>query len=251
MIGFNLLGKKGRLGNQMFQYALIYSLSKDMGTEFTIPDNTKLSEVLQIKPDKIGIVDGKQLYERHFHFDSSIFELDKNYNYDLCGYFQSEKYFKKYEEEIRKQFDFVPSIKKLCLGLKDAMQDSIALHIRRGDYLDCPSYHVNLTLDYYEKALSYFEKDRKVMVFSDDVKWCKEQEIFKEQRFFICHPSSGPNHLYLMSNCCDFIIANSSFSWWGAYLANRGKVIAPKQWFGPDLAQHDTKDICPESWIRI
>lgn len=251
MIGFNLLGKKGRLGNQMFQYALVYNLSRHMNTEVVIPDNSDLSQVFQIQPDKIGFVNGQTFHERYFHFDSSVFHLDRNYNYDFCGFFQSEKYFKNNELEIRNQFDFLPSIKERCSDLLDVMQISIALHIRRGDYLEQPSHHVNLNLDYYKEALSYFEKDRKVIVFSDDVEWCKKQEIFDEPRFFICHSSSGPNHLYLMSNCSDFIIANSSFSWWGAYLANRGKVIAPKSWFGPELSKHDTKDLCLESWTRI
>lgn len=251
MIGFNRLGRKGRLGNQMFQYAFVYSLARHMGTEVLIPDNTDLSEVFQICPDRLGYVNARTWDERHFHFDASIYNLDKSYNYDFCGFFQSEKYFKNYEKEIRNQFDFLPSIKQNCFELLDAMQNSIGLHIRRGDYLESPAHHVNLTLDYYREALSYFEKDQKVVVFSDDVQWCKEQDIFNESRFLICHSSTGPNHLYLMSNCSDFIIANSSFSWWGAYLANRGKVIAPLEWFGPELAKHDTKDLCPESWMRI
>ena len=128
----------------------------------------------------------------------------------------------------------------------------IFLHIRRGDpklpwaYVNLETTHPVCTFDYYERALAEFSDDIPVVVFSDHIEWCKEQELFESDRFAV---SEGGNQFYdlcLMSMCSDFIIANSSFSWWGAWLANRGEVIAPKKWLGPNL-NHDTKDLyCPE-----
>ena len=86
-----------------------------------------------------------------------------------------------------------------------------------------------------------------MIIFSDDTKWCKEQEIFSDDRFLVSEDNDQSYDLCLMSMCNDFIIANSSFSWWGAWLGNRGKVVAPKQWFGKGL-NHDTKDLYCSDW---
>ena len=105
-------------------------------------------------------------------------------------------------------------------------------------------------MDYYEEALKEFDSNRDVIIFSDDTDWCKEQKIFEDDRFAV---AEGGNQFYdmcLMTMCDDFIIANSTFSWWGAWLGNRGKVIAPKTWFGEGL-KHDTKDLYCENWIKL
>ena len=142
----------------------------------------------------------------------------------------------------------------------DFLDRKIFLHIRRGDpklpwaYVNLETTHPVCTFDYYEKALAEFPEDIPVVVFSDHIEWCKEQEFFAPDRFIMSESteefSDGQRvpwtDLCLMSLCTDAIIANSSFSWWGAWLANRGEVIAPKKWFGPNL-NHDTKDLyCPE-----
>ena len=95
-----------------------------------------------------------------------------------------------------------------------------------------------------------FNSNRDTIIFSDDTDWCKEQKLFEDDRFAI---AEGGNQFYdmcLMTMCDDFIIANSSFSWWGAWLGNRGKVVAPKTWFGKNL-NHDTKDLYCENWIKL
>ena len=96
-----------------------------------------------------------------------------------------------------------------------------------------------------------FETDRNVIIFSDDTAWCKEQKLFSDDRFLVSESGDQYVDLCLMSMCSDFIIANSSFSWWGAWLANKGKVIAPSKWFGPNNSHLDTCDLYPEHWKVI
>jgi hypothetical protein len=110
--------------------------------------------------------------------------------------------------------------------------------------------HHNLDLNYYEEALKHFD-DRQVIVFSDDPEWCKEQSLFSDDRFLVSESEDNKIDLCLMTFCTSHIIANSSFSWWGAWLANSQKVIAPSKWFGPNNADKETKDLIPETWTII
>ena len=102
--------------------------------------------------------------------------------------------------------------------------------------------HHNLSLEYYEKALSYFPRDQQVVIFSDDTEWCMEQLLFVDDRFIVSEGNGSYHDLYLMTKCSDFIISNSTYSWWGAWLANKGTVIAPDTWFGPNNAHKSLKD---------
>ena len=125
----------------------------------------------------------------------------------------------------------------------------ISLHIRRGDYTANPN-HPTQDIEYYRQALNQMP-DLPVIVFSDDPEWCNQQEFFSSDRFAISEGNATDADLCLMSLCKYHIIANSSFSWWGAWLANSKKVIAPKVWFGPSLPQHDTSDLYCEGWETI
>jgi hypothetical protein len=264
MIGFNFLGKLGQLGNQMFQYAAIMGIARQLGVSFSIPKHTQilndalgnkltieLFDVFKINPDQIGFVEGNDVQEQLFEFDQRFLELDKNNNYNIIGYFQTEKYFKNVESEVRKNFEFLDFIKEDCKDIVPMVKDCIALHIRRGDYLINSQNHYNLTFEYYYQALNKFDSDKQVVIFSDDPNWCKEQKLFESDRFLISETNNSYLDLYLMSTCSDFIIANSTFSWWSAWLANKGKVIAPKQWFGPALEHKNTKDLYPQGWIKL
>jgi len=264
MIGFNYLGKLGQLGNQMFQYASLLGIARHLGVPFVIPKHNQilndslgnklkieLFDVFKINPDKIGFIEGNDVQEQLFEFDKKFLELDKNNNFNIIGYFQTEKYFKNVEDEVRKNFEFLDFIQQDCKDIVSIVKDCIALHIRRGDYLINKDNHHNLTLDYYHQALNKFNTDKQVIIFSDDPEWCKEQQIFESDRFLVSETNNSRYDLYLMSKCSDFIIANSTFSWWGAWLANRGKVIVPKQWFGPALDHKNTKDLYPQGWIKI
>ena len=128
--------------------------------------------------------------------------------------------------------------------------DAVALHIRRTDYITNPN-HTCLSMDYYKKALSYF-KDDPVLIFSDEPNWCKEHELFEDDRFMISDSDDQYIDLCLMSMCKGHIIANSSFSWWGAWLADSDKVIAPKGWFeGSNNSHLDTNNIYCTDWIVL
>ncbi len=265
-IAFNYLGKLGQLGNQMFQYAATLGVARYSGVTFTIPNHKEifddgignklrieLFDCFDIKPENIGLLKTEHiLQEKGFDFDSSILNGSTQIDYTLYGFFQTEKYFKHCANEVRSQFTFKKEIIDECKEIvEECFEEPIALHIRRGDFLINSGNHYNQTLDYYEEALSKFDVKRQVVIFSDDPKWCMEQELFSDDRFLVSE-AAGPYHdLYLMTQCSDFIIANSSFSWWGAWLANTGKVIAPKRWFGPNNAHLNTKDLYCEHWEVI
>jgi len=261
MIGFDHLGTLGQLGNQMFQYAATLGIARQIGVLFTIPNHDEvvvdvlgnrlrieLFDCFDIKPDKVGLLRTNNiLSEKGFEFDRNVFHTSNQFNFTLYGFFQTEKYFQHGADEVRTQFTFKKQIVDECSDIiEDIYDDPIALHIRRGDFLINSDNHYNLSLDYYEKALKKFDVNRQVVIFSDDPNWCMEQALFVDNRFIVSQ-AAGPYHdLYMMTQCSDFIIANSTFSWWGAWLANRGRVIAPKQWFGPNNAHLNTKDLFPE-----
>jgi hypothetical protein len=148
--------------------------------------------------------------------------------------------------------------------------DAIFVHIRRGDYVATPDYHPTLPIEYYEQALTQFDPSLPVLVFSDSLDWVKEQKLFDDDRFLISENHvKYPNRiqlgdgsiqqslvpywdLCLMSMCKGAIIANSSMSWWGAWLQNgAGKVIAPNLWFGSAYSHYIMDDLIPETWEKI
>ena len=108
-------------------------------------------------------------------------------------------------------------------------------------------------MKYYEEALNQFDSDRQVIIFSDDTDWCKQQPLFEGDRFLVCEGGGPYTDLYMMSKCDDFIIANSTFSWWGAWLShNEDKlVIYPDRWFGPNNIDKSTADLFPPEWRMI
>lgn len=267
MIGFNHLGKMGQLGNQMFQYAATKSIAKKIQTDFIIPDHKEsvvdslgnklhieLFNIFVLNPNNRGQINLEQknyIHESTFEFDKKFFELDSTEDVSLLGYFQTEKYFKHIEDEIRKDFSFQHQYITDCDSIVKQFDNPICLHIRRGDFLINSENHANLPLGYYEAALQKFDSNRQVIIFSDDPSWCKEQSLFSDDRFLVSE-GNGPYHdLYLMSKCSDFIIANSTFSWWGAWLADTGKVIAPNLWFGPNNSNKNTKDLYLKDWVIL
>ena len=269
MIGFNALGRMGRLCNQMFQYAALRGLSSKIGAEICIPYyqnavddgignmlRTELFDSFNLKV-KTGLLNNGHapvVQERFFHFDQELFDHCPDH-VSLQGYFQTEKYFKHIEHQIRAEYTFVDDILEPSIEMIRSIDNPIALHIRRGDYVINSENHFNLPLEYYEAALKHFNDDRNVIVFSDDSKWCHEQPLFSDDRFIISDNDDNRVDLCLMSLCKDFIIANSTYSWWGAWLSSNKskKVIAPVQWFGKTgyTKDHNTKDLIPDTWTRI
>ena len=263
-ISFNMLGHHGRLGNQMFQYATLKSIAMKHGYDFTIPDSEfndpyhdhqlfEGFELTSLPKENIRINNVRQRVEEGvFHFNHELYEKCPD-NVDLFGYFQTEKYFSDVREDILKDFTFKESIlseAKEFIKTLDS-DEVISLHIRRGDYVNQP-WHGCCPLSYYEEAISMLNDDLPIIIFTDDPKWAFEQSLFESDRFFVSDNNTNLFDMCLMSLCNYHIIANSSFSWWGAWLSDSKKVIAPKRWFGPPLSeQNNTKDLVPDRWIKI
>jgi len=284
MLAFNQLGNLGRLGNQMFEYAALRGIAAKHGYDWCIPpynaqsiENYSLHycfKMEDVKEENLQQRNAGFIQERFFNYDEQLVEKCPD-NVSLHGFFQSEKYFKNVEDVIRREYTFHDEHLEPCKQIMDEFKDQapIMLHVRRGDpnltdprgfkwaYTQCSSMHPPQTIEYYERALAEFDDNQPVFVFSDSVKKKKKQEFFSGDRFLISEPvdkyadgSFTPYaDLCLMSLCSHAIIANSSMSWWGAWLqANPNKkVVAPKNWFGPAYADKDTTDLyCPD-WIIL
>jgi len=258
MLSFNNIGNLGRLANQMFQYASLKGIARHCGYEFTIPPrnvfgkndgNVQNSDVIIYdvfkleESNNIGISNNRIIAERQHHFDEELFDQCPD-NIDLFGYYQTEKYFKHIENEIREDFSFDSELLETCNSFLQQVsdQEKISLHVRRGDYVVNPN-HPTQTLEFYAKAIAKLPKDIPIIVFSDDSDWCKQQELFSSDRFMISENNSTDADLCLMSLCDYHIIANSSFSWWGAWLAKSKKVYAPQNWFGGNCVNKLTIDV--------
>ena len=266
MISFNNLGNLGRLANQMFQYASLKGIARNRGYEFSIPpanvfgkrDPVVATAELNIydvfgldKKNKVGLIPNQVLMERMHTFGAELFENCPD-NIDIFGYYQTQKYFEHIEDEIRDDFTFDSELIKSCkefLEYTYVFRDVIALHIRRGDYVSNPN-HPSQSMEYYQRGLEMLP-DLDVIVFSDDAEWCKQQEIFSSDRFSISEGNTTDADLCLMSMGQYHVIANSSFSWWGAWLAKSKKVIAPKNWFGGDCVNKDVSDMEFANWTWI
>ena len=168
-----------------------------------------------------------------------MFQYAFLYNYsienDIDRYVQDPKYFAENAEEIRAIFQE---------GIYAIPIDMVAIHVRRGDYVGHNFYIDLIETDYYQNAMAEF-LGSKFVVFSDDIQWCKEQDVFKGCEFSHGTEIEDMNN---MASCVGHIIANSSFSWWAAYISPYSKkIVAPKKWH-PDGIE---RTVCPPNWIRI
>lgn len=240
---------QGGLGNQLFQIAAGSSLAKDLGVEFILPNG---QHYLPLQGNNIETYKTNILKNIKFNdsFSANKFlvynepafkyvELPKVDWLYLFGYFQSEKYFKHNRDYIKSMF----SIDEV-----DIPKNSISLHLRQGDYKKSPGIHPIQTIDYFKNAIEIIGSYSKLYIFSDS-------EIPNDFNFPNCEVVNTKNDytdFCIMANCNHNIIANSTFSWWAAYL-NRNdnkKVVAPKIWFGPKGPQ-DWQDIYCDGWEVI
>ena len=188
-------------------------------------------------------------------FDEEVYNLKGNIYLD--GYWQNEKYFKEIREQLIEDFTPKSDISEKAQGyLKDIENtNSVSLHIRRGDYisdLTANNFHGVTNIEYYNRAVDYVNdqvSEPVYYIFSDDIAWCKNNFDFLENKIFVDDTSSAIDDLELMKRCKHNIIANSSFSWWAAWLnENSNKiVITPKVWFSAKIDLH----LAPEEWIRL
>jgi hypothetical protein len=276
----------GGLGNQMFQYALgrcladINNCALKLDVSFfetnelrkyelrsfniveSIASKREIEKLSKSRNPFKALLKKKPaayITEKHYHFDSEILNLPDNVY--LEGYWQSEKYFDRIKPKIMREF----AIKLPPRGLNERLHEqisganSVGVHVRRRDYVSDPaasSAHGICSPDYYRAAVSYIRdavKDPVFFVFSDDMELVKPELSSTGKFLFVDHNSveNGFEDLRLMSHCRHQIIANSSFSWWGAWLnPNPEKiVIAPHKWFNEYAG--DTKDLYPPGWIKI
>jgi hypothetical protein len=244
----------GRLGNQMFQLAATIGYAKKYNVNWAAPKDTK--EVPRFHEFFPGIPKFEGYDFRRFNavdpsqFNYSEIPFYKN-GVKLCGFFQSLKYFEHCQEDVKKVFQ---------LDIKPV--DAVSIHVRRTDYVTYENSFPPVTLEYIHQAINkiwnsgFEQKLTKFIIFSDDITWCKDK--IKDSNGFTFEFSEGRNELEdlsLMASCSHHIIANSTFSWWGAYLGhNPDKIIVSphhENWFGPGFTGSAPKDLIPDNWIQI
>lgn len=273
----------GGLGNQLFQYALGRHLSIRNGEKLILDASlygraykARLTSLLQFNltatiPDPplsmfVRKLIGRQLWElfpRHtyfqegYGFDKSVLETPGVRT--IVGFFQSEKYFDAVSDTIRRELTFgrMPATDESARMMDEiSNSEAVSVHVRRGDYLASSTFSV-CTKDYYDTAIDFIRarlRDPRFYFFSDDIDWCRE--TFRRSGYVFCDLEQSRaepvNDLRLMSMCKHNIIANSTFSWWGAWLNCHPErtVICPFVWFN-NQADFLIDDIIPSTWKKI
>lgn len=273
-IGANIVKIMGGLGNQMFQYSFFKSMQeKGIKTFINIDDlekEEKSFELCTVFPEVRFQLDEEHKFDAYknslsYHelfrekgdgvYDSSVYSYS---DVSFLGYWQSEKYFKDISDYIRNDFKFDIKDESLARFAKkiERMPGTVSVHVRRGDYLNVPDIYGGIcTLEYYNRAIQYMTdhvEEPQFVFFSDDLQWVHEN-LFIENAVYVegsmFDSYSNWYDMYLMTCCKHNIIANSSFSWWGAWLnVNEDKiVIAPGTW----LNGEKTSDIWLDEWIKM
>ena len=249
---------QGGLGNQMFQYAAGVSALKEY-PQFT---DLRLDTSFYNAQERKVIVNG--LTGRGYDLD--LFNITYNNLEEtpegetmLQGWFQNIQEFANVENLIRDEFkfkvDFCDATKQVEKEISES-EHPVAIHVRRGDYINNPTanaHHGVLDKSYYDHAIGLIDKtysNPHYFIFSEDIDWCKENINGKGELTIVgseCNDVKDSGHLYLMSKCESHILANSSFSWWGAFLGESKTAIGPKKW----LADGSGSGIMLENWIKI
>lgn len=275
----------GGAGNQLFQYAAARALADHLGTDLALDSryvagsadrgdcfshfqNARFTRTDNLPPAK---ADGALRYtlwrkfgrnprfhrETQLGFDPGFFDLpDQTY---LHGYWQSEKYFQSIAAQLRKDLCFTTPLDRANTDMAVRIAKApcpLALHVRRGDYVTSGAYAA-CTPEYYRAAARHIAKTTgnspTCFVFSNDPAWARENLALGFDTVIVDHNDETTGHfdLHLQTLCAHNVIANSTFSWWAAWLNDSpGKcVVAPKEWFAPDHRQNP--DICPPSWHRL
>jgi hypothetical protein len=224
------------------------------------PIHLRMLNVLFLKFRYKGVQFSKYFIENKFSFNHKIDKV--GIDCYLSGYWQSPKYFHSIETLIRKEFTFQKPLDYKNLEILNLIKNtiSVSIHIRRTDFeiINSKDIHGFCSLEYYIGAINYIRRNASLsnfFIFSDDINWAKENLKVPVNSYFVSGNTGGKSYIdmQLMSNCNHNIIANSSFSWWGAWLnSNPNKiVIAPKKWFSDEEMNAQTYDLIPEKWIRM
>lgn len=245
MVTFGSLGRYGRFGNQLFQVASTIGIAKANGYDYGFPKwvnhdaldrfgTTEDINVGQWFANELPVYEGIEMAEHYISWGWQGLVHPDNVSYS--GHMQSEKYFEHCADDIRDQFKMKGENRK---------SNYTAVHVRMGDYGG--DYHPICSFDYYLQAMARMSGP--YLIFSDEILKAKEmlQPLVSSNDYF--YTGNTFESFREMKMCRDHIIANSTFSWWAAWLAN-GNVIAPKRWFGP-AADLETKDIYPDKWTVL
>lgn len=251
---------QGGLGNQLFQIATTISLSLKNKVPYGInldlcetPNQgftaNKYSKTIFKNVNRIIDYPFKFIYnEPKFSFSEIPFKDDMI----IRGYFQSDKYFLDYKEEITNVFHIPEETKTNVTNFFNEKQISgltTCVHIRRGDYLKYNDFHSVCNINYYKKAIDLIG-DSTFIFISDDIEWVKQN--FNSKNFILSEFECEISDLTLMTMCDNVITSNSSFSWWGSYLNKNKdkKIITPNRWFGPS-GHKDIEDVYPKEWVKL
>lgn len=242
-----------RLFQGRFPIATVAELRATLGWQFPARIRQAVS-----RPELAWLRRNNVVVEPHFHYWAGLNGAPRNCY--MLGYWQSPKYFGQHAPTIRADFDFKPirDQDNACLAEKIERNDSISVHVRRGDFVTnkvTNEKHGVCSMEYYKAATKYLLERSKAphfFIFSDDIEWTKKYLQINAPHSYVDH-NVGANScldMHLMSLCQHNIIANSSFSWWAAWLnKNVDKiVVAPRQWF---LHPIDTRDLFPEGWLTL
>ena len=254
-----IVALQGGLGNQLFQYAFGRSVSIAKGEELFFKNQFGGAPHCKYGLDDLhtkiqfGGPHPTYLYsEGAFKYDTNVYNAPHGTFYN--GFWQTEKYFNEsiVREEIRMKTPMSAEGLKWAEKIAGA-ETSCFVHVRRGDYLKEPhkSFHGNLDMNYYRRALELIDPETSIFIFSDDLGWCRDN--FKGACFYLVDHDNAYESLFLMKLCHHAIIANSSFSWWAAWLGDEKLnrlVIAPEKWFS-DSSGMQYGDVVPERWVKI
>jgi len=274
MIKVDLLG---RFGNQMFQYAFAFATAKIHNTRFLITPTAPFEPAKYFELDwrthffytafpynRYFIKLFSELFPKYYHqkrfIEDQSESVDQQHHYSYQGYFQSEKYFAPYKNEIKKAF----SLKQKWIDEFDKKygelfkkNKTIIIHVRRTDYLhfEVPNLggkDLSLPFSYYRNCLKQIPNisDYKILCISDDIGFVKDNLVMDQDISF--ETNTMITDFQLIQNANIAIIANSSFGWWGAYLNNKAETIfAPKYWLGFKVNVEYSKDIIPEKFTQV
>ena len=249
-----------RLGNQLFQLAALLGLAIRYDTQLLLPDRWRYKQSFCLHPRivwgsaKADYALQEPGFACHLDFFDAHAEEISSRCVDIHGFLQSEKYWKAAEKDIRSALSFRPEIKEAVQSILkqngiDA-ESTTAISVRRGDFCT-DANHVLLPASYYENAYYHYFPNSPICFFSDDCKWCEENLSHLSHEAFSAEALSPILQLACLSRFHRFVIANSTFSWWGAYLSeSKDKVVVrPARHFCGALADTDISDHYPEAWL--
>lgn len=248
---------QGGLGNQLFQYAHSKSVALKLGEKLLLDTTWYKGRI-----NRMYMLDHFNISAREANILEMLFVKifsKKNYLVDLTGQWHSESYFENYAYNLRHELVLKRTMSENSKHLLGQIlgTNSISIHIRGGDYVrgNKSGFHKICSKEYYRKAVELINQSVSTphfFIFTDDLPWAQGQFEFPAPYTIIGNPKNPDDEeLILMSACKHNIIANSTFSWWAAWLnSNKNKkVIAPEKWFNDDKL--NTKELTPPSWIRI